>query len=106
MARRNRTSLSFADNKRSVKGNFSVVLAVIALAVSVAAVVISYKKDGNAGTVVGACGIMAFLAAVMGTVFGMGAILENKSRLVAWIGTVVSALLLAGLVVLFIGGLK
>lgn len=104
MSRRNSTSLSFADKHSSGKGICSAVLAGIAFVICVAAVAISYKKDGNAGNIVGSCGIMAFLSAAMGTGFGIGGIAEGGSRIVSWIGTVVSALLLAGLVLLFISG--
>ena len=104
MSRRNNTSLSFADNRCSPKGICSAVLAGVAFAICVAAVIISYKKDGNAGNIVGSCGIMALLSAAMGIGFGIGGIAEGGGRIVSWIGTVFSALLLAGLVFLFISG--
>ena len=104
MSRRSSTSLSFADNRNSGKGICSAVLAGIAFVICVIAVVISYKKDGNAGNIVGSCGIMALLSAAMGTGFGIGGIAEGGNRIVSWIGMLVSALLLAGLVYLFISG--
>lgn len=103
---RNNNSLSFASKEQSIKGYLSVALAVVALIICVVAVMISYGKEGNAGSIIGSCGIMAFLSAVMGFCFGIGAVVEkNSMRLAAWGGMLLSLLLAAGLVVLFVIGL-
>lgn len=103
---RNSSSLSFASKEQSVKGYLSAALAVVALVICVAAVIISYVKEGNAGNIIGGCGIMAFLSAVMGFCFGIGGIAEkNSTRLASWTGMLLSLFLAAGLAFLFVSGL-
>lgn len=99
------SSLSFSERKPSLKGIFSVALSGLALVICVAAVFISYKNKGNAGTMAGSCGIMGFLSAVMGLGFGIGGLLEsNRKKLPSLIGTIVGAVIVCGLAVLFIKG--
>ena len=106
MFRKSNSSLSFASKEQSVKGYLSVALAAVALLICAAAVIVSYVRKGNAGSIIGSCGIMAFLSAVMGFCFGIGGIAErDNARLLSWIGMLVSLILAAGLVVLFVSGL-
>lgn len=105
MFRRN-NNLSFSEQQYSVKGIFSAVLAATALLVCLAAVILSYYKKGEAGSAVGACGVMAFLSAAMGIGFGIGGIMEGaRKRLLTFVGTIVSILIFTGLAVLFVMGI-
>lgn len=102
---RKNTNLSFAEKPKPVKGIFSVILACAAWIICIVAVVISYKRNGNAGSVIGACGIMALLSAAMGTGFGIGGVVDGSGgRLISLIGMLGSLLLFGGLVILFAGG--
>lgn len=103
---RKNSSLSFSEKQPSVKGFFSAVLAGIAIVTGVAAVLISYHNKGNAGMLIGSCGIMGFLSSAMGFGFGIGGMLEeNCKRIWAVIGLILSFLMLAGLVAVFVIGL-
>lgn len=103
---RRSSSLSFSDSQKSVKGMFSLCLGMIAVGICVLAVVISYKNKGQAGDFVGSCGIMAFLSAVMGLVFGIGGLREgSRKRMAIFIGILLSAVVFVGLIVLFVKGM-
>lgn len=105
MFRRN-SSLSFAGSRKSVKGIFAFCLGLVSVGILGLAVVVSYKEKGQAGNFVGSCGIMAVLSAVMGLVFGIGGLKESSRRhITSAIGTLLSALVLIGLIVLFVKGM-
>lgn len=104
---RKNNNLSFSEQQYSMKGIFSAVLAAAALLICLSAVILSYYKKGEAGSVAGACGVMAFLSSAMGIGFGIGGIMEGaRKRLLTFAGTIVSALIFAGLAVLFVVGIK
>lgn len=103
---RKNNNLSFSEQQYSIKGIFSAILSIAALLICLSAIILSYKKKGEAGTVIGACGVMAFLSSALGLGFGIGGIMDGaRKRLPTFAGTIVSALIFAGLIVLFVIGM-
>lgn len=104
---RRSSSLSFSEKRQSVKGIFAVVLSGIALCICIVAVVIAYRQKGQAGGVIGGCGIMALVLAVLGFGFGIGGLMEDgRKHLFAVIGMVLGALLVLALGFLLAAGLR
>lgn len=103
---RNRRKYKFTDKSQSVGGIFSTILAVLAVAFFVAAVWISYGKDGNAGREIGFMGVMALFLSAIGLYIGVKSFQEEEIFfLFSWIGTIMSAVMLIGMSLVFLIGL-
>lgn len=87
-----RKTYKFTDKKQSVKGIVSTVFFVIAVAMVVFAVYISFENKGNATVEIGALGMQALLVSVTGFIIGIYSFKEDSIFLrFPWIGTVGNA---------------
>lgn len=77
-------------NKYNTKGGIrATVLAVVALILLVTGIVIAYKKEGSAGSVVGMIGTASFIFATTGLILGLRSFKEKDGfYLFSWIGTI------------------
>lgn len=95
MRKKSDTNLSFGELKVSQKGILSVILGILSLAAAVSLIVISGIQKGNAGKIVGACGIVAVVAAVIGVCYGvLGTKEADCKHMPAYIGFIINLVLL------------
>ncbi len=82
-------------NKNNTRGGIiSVILGILAFIAFMAGVIVSYKKAGNAGIIVGALGSTAFLITTVGLVYGLKSFREkDKFYIFSWIGTIFNGIL-------------
>ena len=100
------TNLSFSESKTSQKGIFSVVLGIISLLAALVLVIISSSSRGNAPAAVGACGIVAIIASIIGVVYSiLGAKEKDRDRLPAYIGFIMNLIITIAWACLFAIGL-
>lgn len=100
------TNLSFGESKNSQKGIFSIVLGVISMLAGIILIIISSTSRGNAPAAVGACGIVAIIASVIGVVYAvMGAKERDTERLPAYIGFLMNLIITIAWACLFAIGL-
>lgn len=103
---RSRRKYKFTDKSQSVGGIFSTILAVLAIAFFIIAVWISYGKDGNAGREIGFLGVMSLFLSAIGLYIGVKSFQEEEIFfLFSWIGTIMSAVMLTGMAMVFLIGL-
>lgn len=101
-----RRKYKFTDKSQSVGGIFSTVLAGLAVAFFCMAVCISYSKDGNAGREIGLMGLMSMFLSAIGFYIGVKSFQEEEIFfLFSWIGTILSAVMLIGMCLVFLIGL-
>ena len=101
-----KTNLSFQGKKRSKKGVFSMLLAIMSLAGFVTASVMSGIAEGAAGIIVGYIGMGCLLVAFAGFVLGVRSLRERDIRYLHPVfGMAVSGLLLVALIALYLTGL-
>jgi hypothetical protein len=94
-------------NRKNAKGGrISLVIGILALALLIAGIVISYCKRGNGGSIVGIFGILAFGISIAGFVVGLrGFKEEDRNQFYSWIGSILNAgiwLFLAGTYLAFV----
>jgi len=100
------TNLSFSESKISQKGIFSITLGIISLAAGLVLVIISSTSRGNAPSAVGACGIVAIIASIMGIVFSISGAKEGDTeKLPAYIGFLMNLIITIAWACLFAIGL-
>lgn len=77
-------------NKNNTKGGIiATVLAIFAFTALVGGIMISYKKGGNAGMIVGAAGTVSFLLSTIGLVQALKSFKErDKFYVFSWIGCI------------------
>lgn len=82
-------------NKNNTRGGIiATVLAFFSFVMVVMGVVISFKKGGDAGMVVGVCGTVSFMLSTIGEVLGLRSFREkDKFYLFSWIGTLTNGVL-------------
>ena len=82
-------------NKNNTRGGIiATILAVISLTLLIAGIVISYRKAGNAGMIVGVFGAASFLFSMIGMICGLRSFKEKDGfYLFSWIGTVSNSIL-------------
>lgn len=82
-------SYKFTDKKQSVRGIISLAYLMMSIIMVGYAIYISYKADGQAGTVIGALGIMSLIMSGAGIAMGVYGFKEGEVFLkIPWIGTV------------------
>lgn len=100
------TSLSFGESKNSQKGIFSIFLGVISLLAGVVLVIISGYSRGNAPMAVGACGVVAIIASLIGVIYGIwGAKERDRDRMTAYVGFLLDLIITIAWACLFAIGL-
>lgn len=103
---RSRRKYKFTDKSQSVGGIFSTVLAVMAVVLFVAAVWISYKQKGDGGLFIGLLGVLSAFFSAIGLYIGVKSFQEEEIFfLFSWIGTILSAVMLVGMFMVFLIGL-
>lgn len=96
----------FTDKSQSAGGIFSTVLAVLAVAFFAAAVWISYRNEGNGGREIGFLGIMSLFLSAVGLYSGVKSFQEEEIFFhFSWIGTILNALMLIGMGMVFLIGI-
>lgn len=102
---RGRRKYKFTDKSQSVGGIFSTVLAVMAAAAFVSAVWISYRQRGNGGLFIGLLGVLTVFFSAIGLYVGAKSFQEEEIFfLFSWIGTILNAVLLVGMIMVFLIG--
>ena len=103
--RTERHGYKFTNKNNTRGGIISAILAVIALITVAAGVIISYKKSGAAGTLVGGLGTMSFLIATAGLICGLKSFKEKDIfYLFSWIGTISNGILWLGMCLIIAKG--
>lgn len=82
-------------NKNNTKGGIiATILASVSLIMLIAGIVVSFMNEGNAGLIVGAFGIGAFIFTTVGLIIGLRSFYEkDKFYIFSWIGTISNAVL-------------
>lgn len=102
----NRRKYKFTDKSQSSGGIFSTVLAVMAIAVFVTAVWKSFQMNGEAGPEIGLMGMITLFLAGIGLAVGVKSFQEEEIFfLFSWIGTILSAIMLVGMCLVFVVGI-
>lgn len=98
---------SFAGKKEVREGRGAIVLSALALALFFISISISYISEGNAGIVIGACGLFSFLCAVYGFYLGLSVLkTRQKGQAIAVVGSISSGIVAILWLTVFLMGLK
>ncbi len=102
----NRHKYKFTDKSQSVRGIVSTVFAVLAIIVFCVAVFQSYMARGDGGREIGLLGLCTLFLSGVGLYFGVNSFKEEEIFfLFSWIGTIMSAVMLVGMGLVFLIGL-
>lgn len=103
---RSRRKYKFTDKSQSAGGIFSTILAVFAIAFFIMAVWISYGKAGNAGREIGLLGVLSLFLSAIGLYIGVKSFQEEEIFfLFSWMGSILNAIMLTGMAMVFLIGL-
>lgn len=106
MGKRNSSNLSFKDFKVSQKGVMSIILGMLSFFAAVALIVFSTLKQGKADEIVGACGVVAIITALLGLGYSVaGAKEADCAHLPAYLGFVINVVIVVSWCCLFVIGL-
>lgn len=102
----NRHKYKFTDKSQSAGGIFSTILAAAAMAIFAAAVWLSFQKKGEAGREIGLMGVLCLFLSGIGLAVGVKSFQEEEIFfLFSWIGTILSAVMLVGMFLIFLVGI-
>lgn len=103
---RSRRRYKFTDKSQSAGGIFSTILAVMSMGLFVTAVWLSYRQKGNGGLFIGLMGIMSMFLSAIGLYSGIKSFQEEEIFfLFSWVGSIMNAAMLVGMVMVFLIGL-
>ncbi len=94
--RRKRNSYKFAGKKHSAKGKVSLALGLLSALAGIALVAASVREAGNASVYVGSIGLLSMFLACASLVIGISGFGEDTYKLFPILGSLCSALALAG----------
>lgn len=102
----NRHRYKFTDKSQSAGGMLSTVIAAGSIALFAAAVWISYRNEGNGGREIGFLGLLSLFFSAVGLYTGVRSFQEEEIFfLFSWVGTVVNAVMLIAMAMIFLIGL-
>lgn len=90
-----RRNVRFTDKSHAVKGMASTILGTCSILIFIILVYVSYRQRGNAGSYIGAFGLMGMLLSVGGIILGIMSFQEKEVYyLFSKIGTIMNSILL------------
>ena len=96
----------FTNKKHSVGGVLATLMALVAIALIVVAVVISFKARGSGGAEVGTLSLMAMVFSVFGLVMGLLSFREiDRYYTFSYIGSIMNGIITILLVMLLLVGI-
>ncbi|MBQ3665608.1 MAG: hypothetical protein II919_05835 [Lachnospiraceae bacterium] len=104
--RTERHGYTFTTKNNARLGIVSTILAGIALVLLIAGIVLSYKKGGNAGMIVGLIGTLSFAFSMAGLISGLRSFNEkDRFYLFSWIGSIINAILWIAMCAIIVMGM-
>ncbi len=104
MRQKKKNGFKFAGKKHSRRGKISLLLALASVLAGVGMVAFSIQNDGNASVYVGSAGLFALFISLASLVIGLSSLKEESYKLFPVLGSVCSALTLAGWVAVYMLG--
>lgn len=85
-----RHKYKFTDKHNTLGGKVASMLGILAAALVIYGLYISFKAKGNGGTTVGIFGTLAFLCSTVGLLIGLSSFKEeDKFYFLSWLGTII-----------------